>query len=150
MYAFKIYRARLKTLWLCAKVVYILPQTWLILAFLCFQATFIRTDMLVHRLRTHHPTDRLDMALLELFGKHFTLYFISDPFKQSVETFSKHRQMFLMLYRSVTDPRTGKRVALKKMPNIFKNITSAKRAYRELKMLCCFEHDNVSFCLILL
>ncbi|CAB3983646.1 Serine threonine- kinase NLK [Paramuricea clavata] len=44
---------------------------------------------------------------------------------------------------SVTDPRTGKRVALKKMPNIFKNITSAKRAYRELKMLCCFEHDNV-------
>ena len=46
--------------------------------------------------------------------------------------------------RSVTDPRSGKRVALKKMPNIFKNITSAKRAFRELKMLCTFDHDNVS------
>ncbi|XP_046841491.1 serine/threonine-protein kinase NLK-like [Xenia sp. Carnegie-2017] len=44
---------------------------------------------------------------------------------------------------SVTDPRTGKRVALKKMPNIFKNITCAKRAFRELKMLSCFDHENV-------
>lgn len=44
---------------------------------------------------------------------------------------------------SVTDPRNGKRVALKKMPNVFQNITSAKRAYRELKMLSTFKHDNV-------
>ena len=70
------------------------------------------------------------------------------PFVEKAETFTKYcRAEMLAAYahRSVTDPRTGKRVALKKMPNIFKNITSAKRAFRELKMLCCFEHDNVSF-----
>lgn len=47
--------------------------------------------------------------------------------------------------RSVTDPRNGKRVALKKMPNVFQSLTSSKRAYRELKMLCFFKHNNVGF-----
>lgn len=46
--------------------------------------------------------------------------------------------------RSVTDPRDGKRVALKKMPNVFQNLVSCKRVFRELKMLCFFKHDNVS------
>ncbi|KAJ8043069.1 Serine/threonine-protein kinase NLK [Holothuria leucospilota] len=44
---------------------------------------------------------------------------------------------------SVTDPRDGKRVALKKMPNVFQNLISCKRVYRELKMLFYFNHDNV-------
>ncbi|XP_047676390.1 serine/threonine-protein kinase NLK [Tachysurus fulvidraco] len=44
---------------------------------------------------------------------------------------------------SVTDPRDGKRVALKKMPNVFQNLVSCKRVFRELKMLCFFKHDNV-------
>jgi len=44
---------------------------------------------------------------------------------------------------SVTDPRDGKRVALKKMPNVFQNLISCKRVYRELRMLCTFKHDNV-------
>jgi len=44
---------------------------------------------------------------------------------------------------AVTDPRTGKRIALKKMPNVFQNIVSSKRVYRELRMLCYFKHDNV-------
>ena len=44
----------------------------------------------------------------------------------------------------MTDPRDGKRVALKKMPNVFQNLISCKRVYRELKMLCHFKHDNVS------
>ena len=39
---------------------------------------------------------------------------------------------------SVTDPRDGKRVALKKMPNVFQNLVSCKRVFRELKMLCFF------------
>ncbi|KAJ7410647.1 Serine/threonine-protein kinase NLK [Willisornis vidua] len=47
--------------------------------------------------------------------------------------------------RSVTDPRDGKRVALKKMPNVFQNLVSCKRVFRELKMLCFFKHDNVSY-----
>ncbi|XP_023230246.1 serine/threonine-protein kinase NLK-like [Centruroides sculpturatus] len=44
---------------------------------------------------------------------------------------------------SVTDPRDGKRVALKKMPNVFQNLVSSKRVYREIKMLCYFKHENV-------
>lgn len=44
---------------------------------------------------------------------------------------------------AVTDPRDGKRVALKKMPNVFQNLISCKRVFRELKMLCTFKHDNV-------
>jgi len=47
---------------------------------------------------------------------------------------------------SVTDPRDGKRVALKKMPNVFQNLVSSKRVYREIRMLCFFSthtHENV-------
>lgn len=44
---------------------------------------------------------------------------------------------------AVTDPRDGKRVALKKMPNVFQNLVSSKRVYREIKMLCFFKHENV-------
>uniref|UniRef100_H2Z495 Mitogen-activated protein kinase n=1 Tax=Ciona savignyi TaxID=51511 RepID=H2Z495_CIOSA len=44
---------------------------------------------------------------------------------------------------AVKDPRDGKQVALKKMPNVFHNIMSAKRVLRELKMLCYFNHENV-------
>ncbi|KAH9503933.1 hypothetical protein Btru_064190, partial [Bulinus truncatus] len=45
---------------------------------------------------------------------------------------------------AVTDPRDGKRVALKKMSNVFQNVVSAIRVYRELRMLCHFRHENGS------
>lgn len=44
---------------------------------------------------------------------------------------------------SVTDPRTGRRVALKKMPNVFQTVVSAKRVFREVKMLCTLKHENI-------
>lgn len=44
---------------------------------------------------------------------------------------------------SVTDPRDGKKVALKKMPNVFQNLISSKRVFREIKMLCFLKHENV-------
>ncbi|KAI6188683.1 Nemo-like kinase [Aphelenchoides besseyi] len=44
---------------------------------------------------------------------------------------------------SVTDPRNQKRVALKKMPNVFQNLASSKRVFREIQMLSTFHHDNV-------
>lgn len=44
---------------------------------------------------------------------------------------------------AVTDPRNGERVALKKMPQIFQNLITAKRTFRELRMLCSFRHENV-------
>ncbi|XP_050457647.1 serine/threonine-protein kinase NLK [Cataglyphis hispanica] len=44
---------------------------------------------------------------------------------------------------AVTDPRDGRRVALKKLPNVFQSLVSSKRVFRELKMLCFFKHDNV-------
>nr|CAD7457645.1 unnamed protein product [Timema tahoe] len=39
---------------------------------------------------------------------------------------------------AVTDPRDGRRVALKKLPNVFQSLVSSKRVFRELKMLCFF------------
>ncbi|CAF4491166.1 unnamed protein product [Rotaria socialis] len=45
---------------------------------------------------------------------------------------------------AVTDPRTSRRVALKKMPHVFQSVVAARRAFREIKMLCTFRHDNVS------
>lgn len=44
---------------------------------------------------------------------------------------------------SVTDPRDGKKVALKKMPNVFQSLISSKRVYREIEMLCFLKHENV-------
>lgn len=51
---------------------------------------------------------------------------------------------FILIYRAVTDPRDGRRVALKKLPNVFQSLVSSKRVFRELKMLCFFKHENVS------
>ena len=48
------------------------------------------------------------------------------------------------IFRAVTDPRNGERVALKKMPHIFQNLVTAKRVFRELRMLCSFRHENVN------
>lgn len=52
---------------------------------------------------------------------------------------------FIFFFRSVTDPRDSRRVALKKMPNVFQNLASCKRVFRELRMLASFKHDNVNF-----
>jgi nemo like kinase len=49
----------------------------------------------------------------------------------------------IFIFRSVTDPRNHKRVALKKMPNVFQNLASCKRVFREIRMLASFKHDNV-------
>ena len=51
---------------------------------------------------------------------------------------------------SVTDPRDGKRVALKKLPNVFTSLVSSKRVFRELKMMRFFKHENVLSCLDIL
>lgn len=53
--------------------------------------------------------------------------------------------VLLFVFRAVTDPRDGRRVALKKLPNVFQSLVSSKRVFRELKMLCFFKHENVSF-----
>ncbi|KAL7064852.1 hypothetical protein AAHC03_05415 [Spirometra sp. Aus1] len=44
---------------------------------------------------------------------------------------------------SVIDPRDGRKVALKRIPRVFHNPITAKRVYRELKMLSLLRHDNV-------
>ena len=49
----------------------------------------------------------------------------------------------ISMLRAVTDPRDGKRVALKKLPNVFSNVIAAKRVFRELKMLFHYRHENV-------
>lgn len=44
---------------------------------------------------------------------------------------------------AVTDPRTSKQVALKKLLNIFHSLVSCRRAYRELSMMCSLKHENI-------
>lgn len=55
-----------------------------------------------------------------------------------------HNILLFAHCRAVTDPRDGRRVALKKLPNVFQSLVSSKRVFRELKMLCYFKHENVS------
>ncbi|CAI2350292.1 unnamed protein product [Caenorhabditis sp. 36 PRJEB53466] len=42
-----------------------------------------------------------------------------------------------------TDPRLRRRVALKKVPNIFMNLMTCLRTFREIRMLSGLRHDNV-------
>lgn len=44
---------------------------------------------------------------------------------------------------AVTDPRTGKRLALKKLLNVFQSLVSCTRVYRELLILCRVRHENL-------
>ncbi|CAH8496326.1 unnamed protein product [Heterobilharzia americana] len=43
----------------------------------------------------------------------------------------------------VIDPRTGEQAALKRIPSVFESTMSAKRAYRELKVLFSMRHENI-------
>ncbi|KAJ9586470.1 hypothetical protein L9F63_019870, partial [Diploptera punctata] len=54
-----------------------------------------------------------------------------------------HLYVMVHIVWAVTDPRDGRRVALKKLPNVFQSLVSSKRVFRELKMLCFFKHENV-------
>ncbi|XP_065830897.1 serine/threonine-protein kinase NLK-like [Oscarella lobularis] len=44
---------------------------------------------------------------------------------------------------AVTNPRTGRQVALKKMTHVFDTLVASKRVLRELRMLFFFENENV-------
>ncbi|MED6288548.1 hypothetical protein CHARACLAT_027705 [Characodon lateralis] len=83
-----------------------------------------------HTIAKRKTLQRLRIALQEIEG--------SGLFVDYIEGFMKSASS-----GSVTDPRDGKRVALKKMPNVFQNLVSCKRVFRELKMLCFFKHENV-------
>lgn len=63
---------------------------------------------------------------------------------QSVPTYEKVQFYFDCLRRSVINPRTGQRAALKKIPNVNQSLLACIRTYREVKILCEMRHDNVS------
>ncbi|KAJ7387396.1 Mitogen-activated protein kinase 7 [Desmophyllum pertusum] len=44
---------------------------------------------------------------------------------------------------SAIDTKHGNKVAIKKIPRAFDVVTTAKRTYRELKILKHFKHDNI-------
>lgn len=44
---------------------------------------------------------------------------------------------------SAVDTKNGSKVAIKKIPRAFDVVTTAKRTYRELKILKHFKHDNI-------
>lgn len=41
------------------------------------------------------------------------------------------------------DKRTGKFIAIKKIKNVFRDLTDAKRSLREIKLLMFFNHPNI-------
>lgn len=45
---------------------------------------------------------------------------------------------------SAEDLLSGKKVAIKKIPNAFNDLTDAKRILREIKLMRHFEHEGVS------
>ncbi len=49
----------------------------------------------------------------------------------------------LVCVSSAEDTETGKKVAIKKIPNTFNDLTDAKRILREIKLMRHFEHENV-------
>lgn len=44
---------------------------------------------------------------------------------------------------SAEDVTSGKKVAIKKIPNTFHDLTDAKRILREIKLMRFFNHENV-------
>ncbi|KAL1132523.1 hypothetical protein AAG570_010478 [Ranatra chinensis] len=68
---------------------------------------------------------------------------IASLFDRAEDSVDSCRNKLLAVeLRAVTDPRDGRRVALKKLPNVFQSLVSSKRVFRELKMLCFFKHEN--------
>lgn len=49
-----------------------------------------------------------------------------------------------MLYSAALDTVTQQNVAIKKLSRPFQNVTHAKRAYREFKLMKLVNHKNVS------
>ena len=41
------------------------------------------------------------------------------------------------------NPRTGHRAALKKIPNVHQSLLACIRTFREVKILCELDHENV-------
>jgi len=51
--------------------------------------------------------------------------------------------MHIPVVRSVSNPRTGHRAALKKIPSVFQSLLSCIRTFREVKILCEMKHENL-------
>ena len=48
-----------------------------------------------------------------------------------------------VLCRSAVNKETGTKVAIKKIPKAFNDLTDAKRILREIKLMRHFRHENV-------
>lgn len=48
-----------------------------------------------------------------------------------------------LVRRSALNKETNKKVAIKKIPKAFNDLTDAKRILREIKLMRHFEHENV-------
>lgn len=53
--------------------------------------------------------------------------------------------ILLMYHSAAFDTQTEQNVAIKKLSRPFQNVTHAKRAYREFKLMKIVNHKNVSF-----
>lgn len=51
----------------------------------------------------------------------------------------------ILIFSAAVDTETQQNVAIKKLSRPFQNVTHAKRAYREFKLMKLVNHKNVSF-----
>lgn len=55
-----------------------------------------------------------------------------------------------LIFSAAVDTETQQNVAIKKLSRPFQNVTHAKRAYREFKLMKLVNHKNVSFFIIII
>ena len=63
----------------------------------------------------------------------------------ALQFFCQNHCSSLLLYSAAYDTVTGQNVAIKKLSRPFQNVTHAKRAYREFKLMKLVNHKNVLF-----
>ena len=69
-------------------------------------------------------------------------YLKSGTFRKSFAAFLK--TFHVLFYSAAYDTVTQQNVAIKKLSRPFQNVTHAKRAYREFKLMKLVNHKNVS------
>ena len=94
------------------------------------------------------PKFKCDICHFKSFSNTMALRAIHDSYLKS-GTFRKSFAAFLktflfLFYSAAYDTVTQQNVAIKKLSRPFQNVTHAKRAYREFKLMKLVNHKNVS------
>lgn len=83
--------------------------------------------------------------MVDFFISLYWVKFLSDACSKGIAGFVGTDVREFRLFRSAAyDTVTQQNVAIKKLSRPFQNVTHAKRAYREFKLMKLVNHKNVS------